>query len=158
AFEIRPRIEDSAVVADSGKSLTLIGVDMVADAAPGTTGSANLDSLAGGVWLSRDTGRKPGDTIRLIINDRLRSYRVSGILEQRPGSVEGEGVVVMDIGLAMRELSRPDRLNRILIRVPENRSLAEWEKILRRALPPSVDVEREGARTDENRRMLRAFR
>jgi putative ABC transport system permease protein len=162
-LRVRPRIEDYAVLADTGETLPLIGVDIIADGEQATGGLESVEAFAdtNTVWVSANLGRKPGDRIKLVINDHLGTYTVGGILTPRSGqarTAEGEGVVVMDVALAMRELGRHNKLDRVLIQVPEAGNLMEWEKLLRRSLPADVSVEREGARTDENRRMLQAFR
>ena len=162
-LRVRPRIEDYAVLADTGEPLPLIGVDTIADAEQATSGLESVEAFAdpNTVWVSANLGRKPGDRIKLVLNDHLGTYTVGGVLMARSGpaaSTEDEGVVVMDVALAMRELGRHNKLDRILIQVPETGNLMEWEKLLRRSLPADVSVEREGARTDENRRMLQAFR
>ena len=162
-LRVRSRIEDYAVLADTGEPLPLIGVDTIADAEQATSGLESVEAFAdpNTVWVSANLGRKPGDRIKLVLNDHLGTYTVGGVLMARSGpaaSTEDEGVVVMDVALAMRELGRHNKLDRILIQVPETGNLMEWEKLLRRSLPADVSVEREGARTDENRRMLQAFR
>jgi len=59
---------------------------------------------------------------------------VRGILTggaRPPASRDDQSVAVMDLAVAMRELGRHNRLDRILIQVPETRELAEWTKLLR---------------------------
>src|SRR5438105_4431918 len=122
-LHVRPRLEDSALLVDTGDTVPLIAVDMVADAVQATGSSADADALnrPDAVWLSRNLGRKPGDTIRLMLNDRVRTYTVSSVLEQRAGSPEQGTAVVIDIALAMQDLGKRRRLDRILIRVRETR-------------------------------------
>src|SRR5207253_6614950 len=48
--------------------------------------------------------------------------------------------------------------DRILLKVPETPSLEEWQHRLRGVLPAGVDVRPQGTGTNENRRMLAAFR
>src|SRR6516165_2053126 len=66
-LRVRPRIEDYAVVADSGETVPLIGLDLVADAALTGEGEQTAESLQNwnhdAVWTSADLGRKPGDRI-----------------------------------------------------------------------------------------------
>jgi putative ABC transport system permease protein len=160
ALRVRPRIEDYAVVADSGETLPLIGLDLVADAALTGGGKQTAEWLQNGiqdgVWVSAELERKPGERINFIINDHLGSYSVRGLLRER--STLGGGVVLMDIALAMRQLGRHGRLDRIVVKVPERPGLAQWEAILRKALPPDVSLAPQGARTQENGKMLAAFR
>jgi putative ABC transport system permease protein len=157
---VRPRLEDAAVLPETGQTVLLIGVDMVAEAEQAAAGLPSLQTLAeaDSVWVSPSLGRKPGDRLSLILNDHLAAYTVRGVLQERPGQPDHGGVVVMDIGNAMQALGRRGQLDRILIQVSGKRSLAQWETILRKALPPDVILEPQGTRTDENRRMLQAFR
>jgi putative ABC transport system permease protein len=65
---------------------------------------------------------------------------------------------MMDLAEASRVLGRGRMLDRILIDVPPGASTEAWEAILRRSLPDGVNLTREGSRTEENRKMLAAFR
>ena len=76
----------------------------------------------------------------------------------------------MDISAAQRALGRAGRLDRILLKAPiagsdatsssesGAASLDDWQRRIAAVLPPGVAVAPEGAGTDENRRMLVAFR
>ena len=64
----------------------------------------------------------------------------------------------MDIAAAQRALHRAGRVDRVLLTFPPTPSLDEWEQRIRSALPAGVELRREGSQTDENRRMLGAFR
>ncbi|HUA18832.1 MAG TPA: FtsX-like permease family protein [Bryobacteraceae bacterium] len=153
ALKLRPRFEDYAEIADTGRTVTLLGVDMLAEAFSGAPSSGSADFERGdSIWTGDGLGCKPGDPVRLLINDRVSEYTVRGTL----GHGSGE-TVVMDLAPASRALGR-ERLDRILIEAPSGRSIDEWETLIRNALPAGVAVAREGARTDENRRMLAAFR
>src|SRR5581483_12369394 len=66
------------------------------------------------------------------------------------------GALVMDIGAAQRLLGRQDRVDRILIKVPGN--VADWQKKLAQNLPEGVSLAASGSGTEENRKMLSAFR
>ena len=161
-LRVRPRLEGLATAVDAGRTAPLIGLDLVAEAGVRDSGKpalafgdspdfANLD----GVWLSSDFGLKRGERVRLRMNDHTREYSVLGVLE---GSSEAGSVVVMDLAAAQRELGRRGRVDRIHLRVPENPSLTEWQRRLQAALPDGVELRPAGSQTDENRRMLGAFR
>ena len=64
----------------------------------------------------------------------------------------------MDLAPATRLFRRGGKLDRILIEAPSTRSMEEWEALLRQRLPEGVAIARQGTQTDENRRMLEAFR
>ena len=171
SIRISPRIEDSAVIADSKQSLPLIGLDFVAESNSGRTGAIsefisseavpstenemqslrNLDS----VWVGTSLGRKPREKLRLLINDQVREFTVRGVYPDSNGS---DSAIVMDLAAAQRALNRFGRVDRILLKVPEAPNLEDWQQRLRAALPTGVEVRTQGTGTNENRRMLAAFR
>src|SRR3989449_2097039 len=53
---------------------------------------------------------------------------------------------------------RHGRVDRILLKLPENSRLEDWRQRLRAMLPAGVEIRPQGAGTNENRRMLAAFR
>jgi putative ABC transport system permease protein len=170
-IRVSPRIEDYAVIAGTKKSLPLIGLDLVAE------GSANApsespklaESLTQGasenvfehlgdadsVWVGSSAGYKAGDRIELLLNDLVRSYTVRGVY---PDSNGNESAIVMDIATAQHALARLGRVDRILLKVPEIPSLEIWQQRLRAVLPAGAEVRPQGTGTNENRRMLAAFR
>jgi putative ABC transport system permease protein len=171
SMRISPRIEDFAVIADTKKSLPLIGMDFVAEG-----GSfAKVDSASSGtpqvqenseevlahfgdydsIWVGTSLGYKVGVRIRLLINDQVREYTVRGLY---PDSNGNESAILMDIAAAQRALTRYGRVERILLKVPNTPSLDDWQQRLRAMLPAGVEVRPQGTGTNENRRMLAAFR
>jgi putative ABC transport system permease protein len=160
---VHPRIDDYAVVASTGKTVSLIGLDLIADHPDFNTTSANAptseDLLQAAehdnVWVSDGLGMKPGDQIRLQINDRIDDYKVSGVPKD---SADAGGFVLMDLATAQRATNRLGRVDRVLLKVPTTPSLEQWEQKLRTALPPGAELRRAGTQTVENRRMLSAFR
>jgi putative ABC transport system permease protein len=173
AIRISPRIEDSAVLPDTKQNVPLIGLDLVAEATS-DKGSAIFGSESGtsnasasledalrsaqnsdSVWVGASLGRKPGDRVRFLLNDQVREFTVRGVYPDSNGS---ESAVVMDIATAQRALNHFGRVDRILLKVPEAPSLDEWQQRLRTALPTGVEIRTAGTGTNENRRMLAAFR
>ncbi len=164
---IHPRIEDYAVVADTGETVPLIGLDLVGDGSSlvaSDRAPANIDfkgddlkalSDANNIWVSEHLGKNVGDKLRLQVNDHVVEYTVRGLLKD---SASAGDFVVMDIATAQRDLERPGRVDRVLIDLPHSGSVEQWESRLRSALPSGVQLQREGSQTDENRRMLAAFR
>ena len=159
---VHPRIEGYVVVVATGKTVPLIGLDLLAEHADGVRFTSAADHTKNSqpfaddaVWMSPELGVKDGDTVRLQINDQAREYRVRGLLKQTGDS---GGLVLMDIATAQRALHLRDRVDRILLTVPSTAGLHEWEQRIRSVLPAGVELRREGAETDENRRMLSAFR
>jgi putative ABC transport system permease protein len=164
AIKVQPRIDDFATVHASGRTVPLIGLDLIADHPTGFTssgeqqrGTSDLATTFGedDVWVSTSLGAKIGDILQLQINDIVRPYKVRGVLE---GSGDTGGLVLMDIAAAQRAVNRTNRVDRVLLTVPAQPSLEQWEQRIRSVLLPGVELRRQGSQTDENRRMLSAFR
>jgi putative ABC transport system permease protein len=170
-IRISPRLEDFAVIADTKKSLPLIGLDLVAEAGAFEENSAAGTNLSqpqrapmetfehlgdsDAIWVGASLGPKPGDRLQLLINDRVREYTVRGVY---PDSNGNESAIVMDIATAQFACTRYGRVDRILLKVPRTPGLEEWTRRFRAVLPAGVDVRPQGTGTNENRRMLAAFR
>ncbi len=164
AIQVRPRIEDYAVVPASGQTVPLIGLDLVAGHTDelssvdlnSTSSAVMRDAVsADNVWVSEHLGAKTGDKLQLQINDRASEYTVRGVLKD---SGDSGSLVIMDIATAQRALQRFGRVDRVLLKVPATPSVEQWEQRIRSFLPAGVELRREGAQTNENRRMLSAFR
>ena len=178
-WRITPRMEGFAVVANAKTNLPLVGLDLIAEsnrlsrkdsAASAATAIENtfasadssLQSLTArdSVWVGESLGKRSGETIQLLINDRIATYTVRGTYPDASGN---ESAIVMDIAAAQAALGRFGRVDRIYIRIPQlsgsaNISLDEWQRRIQEVLPTSMQVRRAGASTDENRKMLAAFR
>jgi putative ABC transport system permease protein len=171
SIRVSPRMEDYAVIADTKKSLPLIGLDLVAEGSalaqnhsqrteeiqtPNVSEHA-LEYLEDprSIWVGSGLGYKAGDRVELLINDQEHDYVVRGLY---PDSNGNESAIVMDLAAAQHALARYGRIDRILLKVPETPSLEEWQQHLRAVLPAGVEVRPQGTATNENRRMLAAFR
>lgn len=163
-LHITPRIEDYAIVAaDTKQTLPLIGLDLVAEASEGRAsfGLNSADdawkylSAMDSVWVGESLGWKRGETIALLVNDQVATYTVRGVF---PDSKGNTSAIVMDISAAQYALKRFGRVDRILIRVPQFPNLEEWQRRIGQALPSGVQLRAAGTGTNENRRMLAAFR
>src|SRR5712692_7275050 len=162
-LRVTARIEDYAIVVETKQTLPLLGLDLVAEASEGNASSrlAGADdawkylSAMDGVWVGESLGRKKGETIALLVNDQVATYTVRGAFPDAKGNTSA---IVMDISSAQYALKRFGRVDRILIRVPQSPNLEEWQRRLGQALPPGVQLRAAGAGTNENRRMLAAFR
>lgn len=171
SIRVSPRIEDFAVIAGTRKSLPLIGLDLVAEG-PGFSrmdsgraaetpfpktleeGFENSGGLDG-IWVGTSLGFKAGDHLQLLINDQAHDYVIRGVYPDSNGT---ESAILMDIAMAQHALTRYGRVDRILLKVPKTPSLEEWQQRLRSVLPAGVEVRPQGTGTNENRRMLAAFR
>ena len=97
-----------------------------------------------------------GAKISLLINDQIREYTVRGFI---PDSARVSGdAVVMDIGAAQEATGKTGRLDRILLKVPDQPGIDEWQQRLRSMVPAGVSLNPQGSQTAANRRMLAAFR
>lgn len=169
-LRISPRVEDHATIESTGVAVPLIGIDFITAA----SGSPREKIESGAVdqsfahindpdaiWITRSRGRRAGDTIALLINDQTRDYTVRGFI---PGGVEMSGdAIVMDIAAAQQATGKIGRVDRILIKVPnqpgpDQPSIDIWQQRLHAALPAGVAVNPQGSQTEANRRMLSAFR
>jgi putative ABC transport system permease protein len=171
ALRISPRMEDFAVVADSQQTLPLIGLDLIAtgsryDAAgsseplaakSGMRGESRLADLAArqSIWVSSSLNKRPGDQLSLLINDRVYNCTVRGVYHDPGGN---ENAIVMDIAGAQSILNRFGRVDRILIKLPPGAEIEASRKDLGKVLPAGVEIRPQGTGTEENRKMLAAFR
>jgi putative ABC transport system permease protein len=132
------------------------------------------------VWVGQSLGYRSGDRVALLINDRMRDYIVRGVFPDDGGNA---AAIVMDLAAAQRALGRVGHVDRILVKVPDKddggsshvASSAEWQQRIRgleiasggasgtgatsaAILPEGVELRAAGTGTDENRKMLAAFR
>jgi putative ABC transport system permease protein len=173
-IRISARIEDYAVLPESGKTLPLIGLDLIAEAnsiaistseetattQPHHEEDESRDTLqqiadTHSIWLGASLGYKSGDHLRLLVNDQVQEYIVRGVY---PDSGGNDSAIVMDIASAQKALRRPGRVDRILIKTPQQPGPEEWQQRLRTVLPAGVEIQPQGTATNENRKMLAAFR
>ena len=175
-WRITARMEDFAVLPDMKKTLPLIGIDLIGEANELSLDSAMkvkagsprdvLSDLASpnSIWVGESLGKGRGDSLELLINDRSAIYTICGTYPDAGGN---ESAIVMDIATAQSELGRAGRVDRIYIRVPENEAsgsrgplvaLNEWQTRLEQLLPQGLQLRAAGASTEDNRKMLAAFR
>ena len=157
-LHLSPRIEEYATPNGRGEALPFIGIDLVGEAqAIQTTSDADFTMLKP-IWAGARLGWAKGSTVKLLINDRLQEFTVAGTLPAPPEGV-GEGrTIVADIGLAQYVAGKIGRIDAIDVRLPKDADAAEWVHLLQKQVPAGVTVERAGARTEQNSKMLGAFR
>jgi putative ABC transport system permease protein len=163
-----PRIEDWASINGKGEALPFIGLDLIANSSFGGPDAAledaqdAADGLTEGnpIWVGRRLGLKKGDHVRLLINDRLLDFSVRGVLKHSDATVSEENAIVADIGLAQQVTGKTGKVDAIRITAPKDwgRTPAAWIDELRKQLPSTVSIDPQSTRTDENRKMLAAFR
>ncbi|MBV8072851.1 MAG: ABC transporter permease, partial [Acidobacteriaceae bacterium] len=164
SFVLTPRIESFAHVNGEGEAIPFIGLDVIGNAAEGELVNSSVSQLANlltatnPVWVGTKLRLRSGDRVRLLINDEQRQFTVAGVLKPQAGEIGEENVIVADIGLAQMVTGRRGRLDSIEVRVPPGRSVDAWRALLLQQLPAGVAVDPQGTRTEENRKMLAAFR
>jgi putative ABC transport system permease protein len=183
SLRISARVEDYAAI-DGKRTIPLLGLDLVAEgqdhadaatAFPIANPEEALKWLGDdeSVWVGQSLGYHAGDRIALLINDREREYAVREVFPDGGGNA---AAIVMDLAAAQRAVGRIGRVDRILVKVPEKddggsshiASGADWQARLRGGdgagsaaaaiLPEGVELRVAGTGTEENRKMLAAFR
>lgn len=87
------------------------------------------------------------------IGGRTRRFDSVETAAQGPGEF-----VAIDIAAAQQSLGRWGRLDRIDVALEPGEPLEKAEREIRAAVPAAYDIGRPGARSEENQRMVRAFR
>jgi putative ABC transport system permease protein len=170
-LRISPRIEDFATVTESKQTLPLIGLDLIAegnryisqasanmsaqssDASPAESLKRMQDPAS--IWVGSSLGKNPGDQLQLLVNDRAFLFTVRGVYSDSNGN---DSAILMDIAAAQKALNRFGRVDRILLKLPAGADLTASRVRIQNVLPAGVDVHPRGAATNENRKMLAAFR
>ena len=155
-----PRIEGFALLPGTGEEVPLFGVDLVGDTTLGEMDGRPRPDVADlldvpSVWVSASLGASPGDMLPVAAGDRRMDLEVQGVVE--PPGVGAGSFLLVDIALAQRFLARAGRLDRIYVHTPPGDG-RDWTARLAAVLPTAASILPAGTRTDDNRRMLRAFR
>jgi putative ABC transport system permease protein len=104
-------------------------------------------------FLSEALAKRVGSgPLRINVGGRELTFPAGGKI---PGAGE---FIVMDIAEAQRVLGRFGKLDRIDVTVGSDEDFVAVERAVRGALPPGYLLRRPGTRSEENQRMLRAFR
>jgi len=99
-----------------------------------------------------------GSELELSIGDTRRPFIVRGLLRNEgPARVLDGNFVLMDIAASQLAFDRLGRLDRVELRLPEGRPVAETERAIASRLPPGLQVERPSRRGEQVETMLRAF-
>ena len=152
-----PVIEAPVVVADKG-STTLYGIDTIAGAA-GDSDGAEFDAakLETSAVVSSDLAARfhlrQGDTIELRGRDAVARFDIRSIAPN-----QNTGWIGVDIAAAQRLLGMYGKLDRIEVFLAPGENGEAVERLVKATIPDTWEIETPGARSEENRRMLRAFR
>ncbi len=145
---IAPVIELQALL-DGGGFVTVYGVDLLSQA----HGRPRDDGIAVSRPLADRLGLRVGSRLALQINDARADYPITAIVDSKDAEF-----TLMDIADAQKAASSYGLLDRIDISLAPGEDFAAAEADLRAMLPASYSLQRPGVRSDENQRMLRAFR
>ena len=161
---------DLEILANGGIDERLIGrlaaLPYDAHFAPLMEAQAVISGIGSVPFYGADLAGAPaGIAVSKPLADRLHSGTLSFNLAGRPQSFPivqtipaGGEFLVLDIAEAQRALGRYGRVDRIDVTLGPGEDLAKVEAAIRVILPPSALIEKPGARSEENQRMLRAFR
>jgi putative ABC transport system permease protein len=160
-----PVIEQPVVVAGR-RSVTLYGIDLIegatiatANESEGTFEPAQLEmSVVVSSDLAESLRLQKGDSLELKSRDRTQNFTIRTI-----AAGQNTAWVGIDIAAAQSLLHMEGRLDRIEIFLAphqhaEDADATKVEHLIKASIPASWDVDTPGARSEENRRMLRAFR
>ncbi len=163
-LQFAPRLEDFASVNGKGEAVPFIGLDLIALGQQAkqlvkSSGSPDLPFSDGNpIWTGSALGLHSGERVRLLINDALKEFTVAGVLQTEGEQLGEANVIVADIGLAQQVTGKTGKLDTIDVQIPPGSSFDKWRGVLEKQLPPGISVQPQGSRTDENRKMLSAFR
>ncbi|MGD1069918.1 MAG: FtsX-like permease family protein [Bryobacteraceae bacterium] len=152
---LAPAIEQPVVVAGKA-STTLYGIDAIA---AGRGGGGNFDpaELESSAVVSSDLAArfhwKTGDRITLQGRSISRDFTIRTI-----AAAQNTAWIAIDIAAAQQLLDMYGKLDRIEVFLGPSQDADQAASWIKQSVPASYDVETPGARSEENRRMLRAFR
>ncbi len=108
--------------------------------------------------FARRHGLRVNDALELAIGDVRKSFVIRGLLSNEgPARVLDGNFVLMDIAAAQWAFDRLGRVDRVEIRLPAGRNVADAERLLSSQLPPGLTVQRPARRGEQVETMLRAF-
>lgn len=161
-LHFEPRIEEFVTDESSGATATLIGLDLVGNPQRTTvTGSAGDIAILDhprAVWASASLGRKPGEALPIVVQDRQDTLHIAGVFGGDEDAPDPSRILVSDIPVAQAITGRHGTLDRIEVHLPSEVSEDQARRAIEPVLPPGVELRSFGAQTDANRRMLTAFR
>ena len=150
-----PVIEEPVVIAGRG-STTVFGVDFIANAA-GAGETFDPEKFENTAIVSNDLAErlhlKTGDRLGLKGRDQSVDFTIRAIAPK-----QNTEWIAIDIAAAQRLLDMYGKLDRIEVFLAAGADAARVEHEIKATIPATWDLGRPGARSEENRRMLRAFR
>ena len=150
-----PVIEQPVVISGKG-STTLYGIDLIA-AGSGTSLSFDAGDFENTAVVSDDLAARlhlsKGQHLTLKGRDKTQDFTIRTIAEKQ--NTEWVGI---DIAAAQQLVGMYGKLDRIEVFVDPSENVEHVERLIKATVPMTWDVQTPGARSEENRRMLRAFR
>ncbi len=151
-----PVIEEPVVIAGRG-STTLYGIDLIASVSVGEPQSFEPAEFENSAVVSNDLADRlhlhKGDPIQLKGRDLAVNFTIRTIAQN-----QNTEWIAVDIAAAQRLLDMYGKLDRIEVFVAPSENADSVERLIKATIPATWDVQTPGARSEENRRMLRAFR
>ena len=124
---------------------TLYGVDAL--------GLGDTEAVIAGA-LARRLGVGTGYSLRIVFGNEGKAVKIARVLDD----AKDAEFLVMDIAAAQAAFREYGKLDRIEVAVSPREDFDRAEKAVRAALPVGYLVDKPGAHSNENQRMLRAFR
>ncbi len=148
-----PVIEAQASISGVG-SIPFYGVDFLAAAGQGgeNRDSGDTDGIVVSKPLAGRLKLGAGDRLTVELNGHVRRFRIAQVADAP------SDFLALDIAPAQQVLDRYGKLDRIDVTVSPGEDFARAERAIRQLLPAAYFIQKPGARSDENQRMLRAFR
>ncbi len=146
-----PVVEGTGIAIDFGQEpVTLLGIDPIADAVfrdglsslTATPGFGRFYTEPGagiiGQALAARNGLRPGDHLRIQVNDHITPILVLGVMHPADPSQFGslDNLILMDVGGAQELLGMPDRVTRIDLIVDAAQAAA-----IAARLPPGLRIQ-----------------
>jgi putative ABC transport system permease protein len=154
-----PVIEEPVVIVGKG-STTLYGIDTIAGAPGDRSGDGqefDPEKLETSAVVSSDLAARfhwsKGETIELQGRDVAGRFTIRSIAPN-----QNTGWIGVDIAAGQKLLGMYGNLDRIEVFLAPNENGATVERLVKATIPDTWEIETPGARSEENRRMLRAFR
>ena len=149
-----PVIETQGIIQGAG-AVTVYGVDFIAQPRAGTSERPlDLDTAAIiSSGLAKRIGVRDEASLALALSDTARTFHVAAVVDAKEAEF-----VLLDIAAAQQALHQYGKLDRIEVFVSPHENFTRVEQQIRAALPGSYRIEKPGTRSEENQRMLRAFR
>jgi putative ABC transport system permease protein len=149
-----PVIEQPVVIEGLG-STTLYGIDVIS--AGTTAGNSQSGDLETSAVVSSDLAErfhwKQNDSIALRGRDKVARFTIQSIAPK-----QNTGWIGIDIASAQELLGNYGKIDRIEVFLGPREDSANAGRLTKATVPRTWEVETPGARSEENRRMLRAFR